>query len=71
MKQTDIMMGIVALNSYVRYYIYDKSMTNLERMYIVDRDSTMLAYKRQYKIFEYYYTDFKEDGAVDWFISLN
>ena len=71
MNQKDIMMGVVALNSYVRYYVYDKTKTNLERMYLDDRDATMLAYKRQYGIFEDYFTDFGEDGIVDWFISLN
>jgi hypothetical protein len=71
MNQKDIMMGVVALNSYVRYYVYDKSKTNLEQMYLDDRDTTMLAYKRQYLLFEEYFTDFGEDGVVDWFISLN
>lgn len=71
MNQKDIMMGVVALNSYVRYYVYDKSKTNLEQIYLDDRDATMLAYKRQYNIFEDYFTDFGEDGIADWFISLN
>jgi len=71
MNQKDIMMGVVSLNSHVRYYVYDKTLSDLETMYLIDMDSTIFAWNMQYKIFEYAYTDFKEDGKVDWHISLN
>ena len=52
MNQKDIMMGVVSLNSHVRYYVYDKTLSDLETMYLIDMDSTIFAWNMQYKIFE-------------------
>lgn len=71
MKDQNIATGTVIAGQNLRYYFFDKSKTNLHEMYKIERDLYTRTYRLGHHAFEVYYTDFQEDGEVNWYLGLN